>query len=57
MPEDDERERRPDVGSSRRPYVTPAIEWEQPFEVQAGLASACGKIGGQGDPCDSTPAS
>jgi hypothetical protein len=38
-------------------YVKPAVAWEQPFEAQAGLASACGKIAGSGEPCDSAPAS
>jgi hypothetical protein len=40
-----------------RAYEKPAIAWEQPFEAQAGLASACGKIAGSGEPCDSAPAS
>jgi hypothetical protein len=43
--------------SERQPYARPAIAWEQPFEAQAGLASACGKIAGSGEPCDSAPAS
>jgi len=46
--------RKPASGSA---YAKPAIAWEQPFEAQAGLASACGKIAGSGEPCDSAPAS
>jgi len=41
----------------RRPYEPPAVSWEQPFEIEANLASACGKIGGSGEPCDSAPSS
>lgn len=55
----DEREPEspPDDAGSRCAYVKPGIAWEQPFEAQAGLASACGKIAGTGEPCDSAPAS
>jgi hypothetical protein len=42
---------------ARQPYDPPAVSWEQPFPVEASLASACGKIGGSGEPCDSAPAS
>ncbi len=53
----DESGSEPDHVSLRLPYATPAIDWEQPFEAQAGLASACGKMAGTGEPCDSSPAS
>lgn len=43
--------------AARRGYEKPGIAWEQPFEAQAGLSSACGKIAGSGEPCDSAPAS
>lgn len=43
--------------AQRQAYTQPGIAWEQPFEAQAGLASACGKIAGSGEPCDSAPAS
>jgi hypothetical protein len=31
-------------GPAKRPYVTPAIEWEEEMDVRATLASACLKI-------------
>lgn len=43
--------------AGRRPYVAPAVSWEQPFETETNLASACAKIGGAGEPCDSAPSS
>ena len=38
-------------------YVPPGIRWEEPFDVKANLATACDKLGGTGEPCDSNPAS
>lgn len=52
-----EADRDPSPAAATASYVKPAIAWEQPFEAQAGLASACGKIAGSGEPCDSAPAS
>jgi hypothetical protein len=44
---------RPPAGSgARRPYERPAITSEQIFET---TALACGKIGGQGGPCNHRP--
>ena len=30
--------------ASKPAYVPPAVAWEEPFEVQANSASACGKV-------------
>ncbi len=38
-------------------YEAPAVAWEESFEARANLASACGKAGGSGEPCDSFPSS
>jgi hypothetical protein len=54
MPNEPERQ---SSAAARRAYEKPGIAWEQPFEAQAGLSSACGKIAGSGEPCDSAPAS
>jgi len=37
----------------QRTYEPPAIEWEEEIDVQQNLASACYKVGGTGEPCDS----
>lgn len=41
----------------RRPYVRPAISWEESIDVRANLSLACAKFGGQGFACDSSPQS
>jgi hypothetical protein len=38
---------------AQRTYEPPAIEWEEQIDVKANLASACEKVGGTGEPCDS----
>lgn len=53
----DPKDRTAEPTDARQPYDPPAVSWEQPFPVEASLASACGKIGGSGEPCDSAPAS
>jgi hypothetical protein len=42
---------------TRRPYAPPAVSWEEAFDAQANLASACAKIGGQSDECNTQPTS
>jgi hypothetical protein len=54
---DDTRPADAEEPARKHAYVAPAVSWEQPFDAQAGLASACGKIAGQGDQCDTSPAS
>jgi hypothetical protein len=44
MFEDDDRDRTGQPHSSA--YEAPGVSWEEPFEVKANLASACGKIDG-----------
>ncbi len=38
----------------RAEYVAPAIAWEDRFEAEANLGSACGKLGGGGGLCSIT---
>jgi hypothetical protein len=39
------------------PYVAPAVLWEEELPQGPGVFSACGKIGGTGGPCNSSPGS
>jgi len=38
-------------------YRPPGIAWEEPFEMKANLASACGKVAFETSECSSFPAS
>ena len=38
------------------PYRPPAINWEEPFELEANLSSACGKLAADAL-CGGSPAS
>lgn len=42
--------------AARRPYVPPAVRWEEAFDAQANLASACGTKAQDLD-CDGTTVS
>lgn len=50
----DDEESRPAEAPAR--YEAPAIAWEDPFDLGANLASACGKIASD-ELCSSDPAS
>jgi hypothetical protein len=39
--------------TERLPYEAPAIAWEESIESKERLMSACQKVEGAGEPCDS----
>jgi hypothetical protein len=43
---------RPQPGPQKLPYEPPQATWEDSMEVEANLASACDKVGGEGGLCD-----
>jgi hypothetical protein len=53
----EERVRDPRAPEGRAAYVPPAIAWEEELPQGASLVAACGKIGGAGGPCNSSPGS
>ncbi len=53
----EDQEQRPSSPEEPQPYEPPGVDWEEPFDMSANLASACGKISGQGGTCDTSPAS
>jgi hypothetical protein len=50
-------DRRADTPEPGARYEPPAIQWEEELPQGPNLFSACGKIGGGGDLCNSAPAS
>jgi hypothetical protein len=52
---DEERTSRAPEGA--RPYEPPAILWDEELPQGPNLFSACGKVGAEGGPCNSFPAS
>lgn len=53
----EDQEQRPGSAEERQPYEPPGVDWVEPFDMSVNLASACGKISGQGGTCDTSPAS
>lgn len=50
--EDRKDSRPPQAAAQRRPYQKPAVRHERVFET---MALGCGKIGGTGGICNTTP--
>lgn len=48
----------PEGERGTEPYERPGFTWTQELQIQAKLSSACGLIGGGGDPgCEGDPSS
>lgn len=54
---EDQEQRPGSPEEQQQPYEPPGVDWVEPFDMSVNLASACGKISGQGGTCDTSPAS